>query len=1082
MRWTIQTSSGTCIANKKDFRSTKKTNKEKAAMKTNLIKIGTLMAVCLMTFSARAFILFQDNFPYGPGILSNAVWVAGAGNSLNTNIFAPGNNTATIGFGTTTSDQPRVYFTNGYSSTIPAAVNFPHTVYYFPSNSPAAALYSSFTINLSGSASSGTYVAYFTDTNFDYAARIYTTNGPGGSGYQLAVQDLGTFITTNFNGANLLNPVVLTAGQNYQVVVRYINNLGLATLWVNPTAETFTGYTNGTGSTSVTCTGPAEGGAPGTSLAGYGLRNASGGGKIIISNLAIGTTFADVVPSSAGSNPPFMALQPQGNTNLFAGGNFTNSALAGGDLPLSYQWYFTTNSVTTPISFGTNATLPLTGLVTNQTGSYYVVVTNIAGVVTSSVVNVLVSAVPVAPTFSSPTNAYSMTNIIGDTVNLTVAASGVPSPSYQWYFVTNSMSGNVTNPVSGATSTTLTLTGLTTNQAGGYFVTATNLVGKTNSPLITLVVNPIPIVTIASARSMVNGSYNPTNASEVIVTGIVTSWTNTTSSGNCEFYIQDSTAGIAVFWNGANGTNTPPAGASVQVTAPLENPSFNGLVSLQPYYTNTQEGVKILSTNNPLPTPQPFPFDPNVTTPQLKAMESSYFVASNVFLTAASTFTSANQFITNIAQNVFTDEPTALMFTNHAGDTFTMYVNPYVGISGQSVPAGPVTVFGVLGYSSLSSGNGGFELTPTRYADIISYVHLTNVLSNARKGDLATNTYSELVVRPGETLTTYASIGDAAGGSVTLTPTGTLPTGAYWTNIVNGLTATATLVYTGNSSDAGNQFTIQLNVTSTAGTSYTESFTVYVPTAQEQQIAITEFLANPTTNTALAFFNPLQRSSDTTGISTNDQYVEIANQSPSDLSSEFTLDEGNALNPVFDSFGGGGTTLQTSNSLVIYGGAGSASPGISPAKSSIGLFLPTTGSGLLVLRDQNGYIIDRVVYSASSLSTNGSLSRFPTINDAFVPQAYISTNLVTPTLQYDGGSWSNPTKVPTGVTNVAIAYVNGKAVMSFTANTTQASTLWNGSTVGGPYSVIYGQPFPSGIGSFTNVNSATKQFYFITTQ
>ena len=153
-----------------------------------------------------------------------------------------------------------------------------------------------------------------------------------------------------------------------------------------------------------------------------------------------------------------------------------------------------------------------------------------------------------------------------------------------------------------------------------------------------------------------------------------------------------------------------------------------------------------------------------------------------------------------------------------------------------------------------------------------------------------------------------------------------------------------------------------------------------------------------------------------------------------------------------------------------------------PVALSRGLFLPTTTSGVLVLRNSSGYIIDRVAYSAGDLSTNGSLSRFATINSAFVPQAYISTNLATAGLQYDGGSWGSPTKTPTGVSGVVITYVNGKAILNFTANTSQASTLWDASDVAGPYSVIFGKTFPTGTGTFTNVNSAIMQFYFITTQ
>jgi hypothetical protein len=110
------------------------------------------------------------------------------------------------------------------------------------------------------------------------------------------------------------------------------------------------------------------------------------------------------------------------------------------------------------------------------------------------------------------------------------------------------------------------------------------------------------------------------------------------------------------------------------------------------------------------------------------------------------------------------------------------------------------------------------------------------------------------------------------------------------------------------------------------------------------------------------------------------------------------------------------------------------------------------------------------------------LSRFPTYTSAFVPQTYVSTNLTTPDAQYNGGFWSSPSEVPTAVTNVSIAYANGKAVLKFQANILQASTLWNAGSVVGPYNVIYGQPFPSGSGVFTNTSSASQQFYFITTQ
>jgi hypothetical protein len=257
-----------------------------------------------------------------------------------------------------------------------------------------------------------------------------------------------------------------------------------------------------------------------------------------------------------------------------------------------------------------------------------------------------------------------------------------------------------------------------------------------------------------------------------------------------------------------------------------------------------------------------------------------------------------------------------------------------------------------------------------------------------------------------------------------------------------------------------------------------------VPATNEQGISISEILANPTTNTSAPNFNPLQRASDTVGVATNDQYVEIENQSAIDLVAGWTLDNGNQLSLLFDSNAGAGTTILSSNSLVIYGGAGSASPGLATqaAPAANGLGLPTGSSGLLVLRDSSGYIIDRVVYNSGDLNTSGSLKRFPTFNGPFVPQPYVGTNAVTPGIQYDGSSWSLPPQIPTGVGGIHTARISTNVVYTFNATANQVSTLWNAANVAGPYKVIYGQKFTSTAGAFTNLISAPQQFYYITTQ
>jgi uncharacterized repeat protein (TIGR03803 family) len=77
---------------------------------------------------------------------------------------------------------------------------------------------------------------------------------------------------------------------------------------------------------------------------------------------------------------PVIVTQPPDRAVAVEGAAATLTLSVAGQSPLSYRWKF--NGADVPN--GTNATLSLTGLTTNQTGVYYVVVTNLLGSATSS--------------------------------------------------------------------------------------------------------------------------------------------------------------------------------------------------------------------------------------------------------------------------------------------------------------------------------------------------------------------------------------------------------------------------------------------------------------------------------------------------------------------------------------------------------------------------------------------------------------------------------------------------------------------------------------------------------------------------
>ncbi|MFT3784300.1 MAG: immunoglobulin domain-containing protein [Nibricoccus sp.] len=89
------------------------------------------------------------------------------------------------------------------------------------------------------------------------------------------------------------------------------------------------------------------------------------------------------------------------------------------------------------------------------------------------------------PTFS--TQPQSTTVNVGGSTTFTVAASGSPTPTYQWYRGSTLLTGQ--------TAATLSLTNIQTSDAGSYAAVATNSAGSATSNAATLTVNSAPSIT-----------------------------------------------------------------------------------------------------------------------------------------------------------------------------------------------------------------------------------------------------------------------------------------------------------------------------------------------------------------------------------------------------------------------------------------------------------------------------------------------------------------------------------------------------------------------------------------------------------
>jgi hypothetical protein len=151
-------------------------------------------------------------------------------------------------------------------------------------------------------------------------------------------------------------------------------------------------------------------------------------------------------------------------------GTFTVGAI--GTTPLYYHWQFNG----TNISGATTSSLTVSGVQSVVTGLYSVVVSN--GVsVTSASANLAFGTAPVITA-----QPQSQTIALGGTANLTVTATGVPSPHFQWFVNGDSIGGD---------GSALMIPGFDGGNAGTYFVVVSNSIGVTVSSNAQVILNTL---------------------------------------------------------------------------------------------------------------------------------------------------------------------------------------------------------------------------------------------------------------------------------------------------------------------------------------------------------------------------------------------------------------------------------------------------------------------------------------------------------------------------------------------------------------------------------------------------------------
>ena len=176
-------------------------------------------------------------------------------------------------------------------------------------------------------------------------------------------------------------------------------------------------------------------------------------------------------------SPPFITVQPVSQT-VGVGSNFTVSVTATGNPAPVCQW----NKDGFDIPGTTNTSYAVTGAQTNDAGGYAVVLTNLFGVVTSSVASI--SILYYAPTITA--QPVGRTLLVGSNFTLTVTTTGTAPLAYQWRKDGADLPGE--------SAASYAVTGAQTNDTGAYTVVITNVAGSRTSAVAVVNVGYAPVI------------------------------------------------------------------------------------------------------------------------------------------------------------------------------------------------------------------------------------------------------------------------------------------------------------------------------------------------------------------------------------------------------------------------------------------------------------------------------------------------------------------------------------------------------------------------------------------------------------
>ena len=221
----------------------------------------------------------------------------------------------------------------------------------------------------------------------------------------------------------------------------------------------------------------------GTNLSSCTLTNV-GGGQAGNYSVEVVNGYGSVTSSNATLTvvnlPPAITTQPVSRTNN-AATTATFSVVASGSLPLSYQWQKNDTNLVNggKVSGATTNFLSITSVSDSDAATYSVIVTNLAGSVTSSNATLAVIDPPVITT-----QPLSQRVLLGGSVSFNLSLNGTAPFHYQWRF---NGSG-----ILNATNAAYAILAVAATNTGSYSVVVINSAGSVTSSnaLLTVIIPP----------------------------------------------------------------------------------------------------------------------------------------------------------------------------------------------------------------------------------------------------------------------------------------------------------------------------------------------------------------------------------------------------------------------------------------------------------------------------------------------------------------------------------------------------------------------------------------------------------------